>query len=119
MHRPLEEEIRPQNPDDPFAEWGFGPDAEPAVRRAPAPAKEEKPAEKAAAAPAPRKGRVAPTQADEQPPEAGVPEERPARREDAPAPAKKPEPAKKPQDELDAGFGDYSLEDILSEFRDS
>lgn len=173
QHRSLEEELRIQNPDDPFAEWGFGeevsapaprrtrqaPEEEPVQRpaRRTRPAAEEEPAP---ARPARRK-RPAPVEEDEDVYEQAAPARRkrqpaeeeepaparPARRKrpapveededlyEEPAPARRPAPktapakpaaaapAKKPVQQepgydLDAGFDDYSLEDILSEFRD-
>ena len=139
VHRALADEIRPQNPDDPFAEWGFGGDEQeqeaPAPRtRQPAPEQEK---------PAPRPRRPEPVQEQRparasQRPTPAEPEQEddmlwsdfdtrlddlPARHvasapAPAPAPQKKPAPAPKKQTP-DVGFEDYSLEDILSEFRDS
>ncbi len=97
-HRSLADELRPADPDDPFAEWTFGGGEE----EAPAP-KAEEPAPKAPEKPV----KAAPAEK--------APEARPA-----PAPAEAPKkaaPARKP--DLDQGFDAYSLDDILAEFRDS
>ena len=97
-HRSLEEELRPADPNDPFAEWTFGGSAEEAPApqaEEPAPAAPEKPVKAAPVEKAPE-AKAAPAQAEE---------------------PKKAAPAKKP--DLDQGFDAYSLDDILAEFRDS
>ena len=104
-HRSLADELRPADPDDPFAEWTFGGDAEekeaPAPKaEEPAPAAPEKPVKSAPAEKAPE-APAAPAKAET--PKAEEP--------------KKAAPAKKP--DLDPGFDAYSLDDILAEFRDS
>ena len=144
QHRSLEDELRLENPDDPFAEWGFGKEVSAPRRKRVAAEVEEEPAprrKRAAAepeeeAPAPRRKRQAVEEEPVQRPArrtrpAPVVEEdedlyeepAPARRPAAKASPAKPAPAKKPVQQepgydLDAGFDDYSLEDILSEFRD-
>ena len=152
-HRSLEDELRLDNPDDPFAEWSLEEDVRPAPRRArraademaeaeePAPrrsraaAEEEPPAprraRRAAAAeeeeaPAPRRTRkAAPVEEEAEPAprarkSASAATEEPASRrsrvteeEEVPAPAQQ-----SPADDLDFGDDGFSLEDILSEFRD-
>ena len=153
-HRPLADEIRPQDPDDPFAEWNgdeqeeeerprqqiagrrtkapqpaqepFAEDEddftlEPVraheARRAPAPAPSDPwddldmPLDELPQQPAPRAKRPAP--GGQQRPASGAKRPAPGRQQ---RPVKKPAPARKAP--ADAGFEDYSLEDILSEFRD-
>ena len=142
-HRSLDEDLRLPDPDDPFAEWGDEdtpqPPAKASARTRPAAGKApgEKPAEEKASGdtPAPRtapegpearpaRRRTAPTMEDEWEDFDLV---MPARRE--PEPAKRPAaaPAKKAADEKPAApakrqdegeYEEYSLEDILSEFRD-
>ena len=115
VHRSLADELRPQNPDDPFAEWSFGGDA-PAPAAPKAPAKAEQPA------PAAPKKRPADEDMwddfDQSVDKLPVrPSAAPAPAADRPAPAAPKAPAK-PASEQDVGFGDFSLEDILAEFRD-
>ncbi len=102
-HKSLADELRPADPDDPFAEWTFGGGKEketPAPKaETPAPAAPEKPVKAAPAEKAPE-AKPAPVQA-----------ETPKQEAPKAAPAKKPD--------LDQGFDAYSLDDILAEFRDS
>ena len=109
-HRSLADELRPADPDDPFAEWSFGgaDEDEPAPAPAPAPKTEEKPAPQPV-----RKTAPAPAFEDDGP-DLELPVKKAAA---APKAAQPKAPAKKP--EADAGFDDYSLDDILAEFRDS
>ena len=104
-HKSLADELRPADPDDPFAEWTFGGDTEekeaPAPKaEAPAPAAPEKPVKAAPKAEKVPEAKPAPIQAE-------------APKQEAPKAA----PAKRP--DLDQGFDAYSLDDILAEFRDS
>ena len=98
-HRSLEDELRLQNPDDPFAEWDFDGYAEApkAARRAPA-------------APAADAGG-----------DWAEPETRRPARGAAPAaqPRSAPAQSQRKQNIPDPGFEEYSLDDILSEFRDN
>ena len=102
-HRSLADELAPQDPDDPFAEWGGTDFDAPAPKRQPTPApRQTRPAPKRQPAPADEWGDV-----------------------DLDAPVKKSAPAPKPAapakpkaEPVDGGFEDFSLEDILSEFRD-
>ncbi len=101
-HRSLADELRPADPDDPFAEWTFGG----AEEETPAP-KAEKPVPAAPEKP------VKPTPAEKAPETPAAPVKAEPSRQETPKAA----PAKKP--DLDQGFDAYSLDDILAEFRDS
>ncbi len=115
-HRTLADELAPADPDDPFAEWGLE------DYDAPAPARKTQPAPRQSA---PAKARPArrqtPPAAEWDDLELDAPAKRGASapRQSAPArgqaPARRPAPAKpRPDPELE----EFSLEDILSEFRD-
>lgn len=105
-HRTLADELRLANPEDPFAEWSFDsvketPAAKPAPRRKPAPSADEDwdEPEFQQEAPKPRK----------------APAQKPAPATAKPAAAaKQASNPKAPTLDLE----EYSLEDILSEFRD-
>ncbi len=126
-HRTLEEELRPLDPDDPFAEWDdssaarSGRAAQPAEGEAPAPRKARRaqaPAADTAARPARR--RTAPTVEDgEDDHEPDMPAPRKPARPEKAAAAPVQEPVGPVQEPDGAGFDEYSLEDILAEFRDS
>ncbi len=121
-HRSLEDELRPVDPDDPFAEWDMDAPPKPAASRRAAPAPvEEEPAPRRAAPEQPARRRPAPVEEDEWD-DFVIPAEKPVRRPARPAaPAQQPQPqapAQKPQKKPSAGFDEYSLDDILSEFRD-
>ncbi len=109
-HRSLADELKLENPDDPFAEWSF--DDTPAPARAPetpAPQPEAKPARRR---PAPQA--EAPAEA-----EAAAPRKAPEKKAAAPAKPAQPRPAPEKKPETDGGLDSYSLDDILAEFRDS
>ncbi len=107
QHRTLADELAPQDPDDPFAEWGLdGYDEAPAPKKAPA-----------------RKARpAAPAEDRWEDTDRPAAKKAPARKSApaaGPAPKKAPAtPARPAADLPDDGFEDFSLEDILSEFRD-
>ncbi len=128
-HRPLADELKLSDPEDPFAEWDFGqevaPAEAPAARRS-APAKTAK-AAPARTAEAPARRRAAPEEDDwgeldlptpaprKAAPKAAKPA-RPAAAQPAAPKAPAPAPAPAPQEPEDTE--EYSLEDILAEFRD-
>ena len=130
-HRSLADELKISDPSDPFAEWDFGAEVEaPAAAKKPAAAPEPAPAPKTRAS-----AGAARAQAQAQKKPAPAPEEddwddldfqqqtpaprKPAARTQAPArPAAQPVP-KAPAPEAPAeDTEEYSLEDILAEFRD-
>ena len=116
-HRSLADELRPADPDDPFAEWDLGQEVPDQAEEAPAPAP-ARPASGRAG------GRAAPTPEDawadlELPTHhktaarASAPQPAPAPAKSAPRRAPEPAPAAPAEEEEE-----YSLEDILAEFRD-
>ena len=134
-HRSLDEETRPANPDDPFAEWGFGDVVEDS-----APRRAQKADTSAEAEPTPRRVREPepvsdPTEDDDWSAALDLDKiaaSRSPKKEPEAAPAPAPKKVERPVltfDELDMPLpgkknsssgedGNYSLEDILSEFRD-
>ena len=127
QHRSLEEELRLKDPDDPFAEWDDEAPARPARRtRAAAEEPEQEPIRGRRTRPSqaasmdmepdeqPRSRRTRPTVRED---EEDMPsfEPAPARRQ---SPARRAAPAPEPKSQPDVDFEEFSLEDILSEFRE-
>ena len=154
QHRSLEDELRLENPDDPFAEWSDGGKAKAARRareeepeQAPVAGRRTRPSQAQTEDKAPSQRRRS-QEEPEQAPAAGrrtrpsqaqteAPRRRPAAPEaewddldvDLDKAARKPsaqpkrqapaQPAPKKPSAPDTGFDEYSLEDILAEFRDN
>ena len=125
-HRPLSDELRPQDPADPFAEWEFGDVVEPAPKAAPRRAPRDE--DDLSLTPRPKKSAPQPTQdegdfdldldraaarqAAKKEAEARAAAEKAAAQKTQDAAPKKAAPAQ------DAGPEEFSLDDILAEFRD-
>ncbi len=109
------DDMPPLDPNDPFAEWSG--ESAPAVRPE-RPAKPARRTREETPAPQPARRRTAPALEDEDDFELDMPAPRaPARSKAAPA-ASVQEPAAPVSEPDDAGFDEYSLDDILAEFRD-